>query len=473
VNFVWFIIVLVLFEVLFWHYILMIVGLPGMAAMPLLLYATENSWRKWVKWVLLPVATVLAFIFGTGLIAFVYGGTLALIARHFAENSSYPWIYWGICGIAAFYIMAPSGETNLLAMFLSLGSFLAVVFSSVVTGVLGLLLGIVVGVIQLVVGIGLVVLLGFGIWKICDWSSVKMFSKEGIIDTENRLLRTQFGDVETELRRLNKWTIWWRYVGAFFIFIIYWLTLWGTFRQVGTTLLDYEKAKILLEAGLIKNIWEYGWGEHYVWFLIAICLVTFWCAALSGATAKKNGSIIASVSNICIVLGLGTICYLHYNHMATADNPVAWGIVLPLSMVGSILSAVFGGIAGEKFQEAKFPNHTIFGIRPFHWSWIWLISHVYLTAFLGSLYRFIAHGLLCDLSFMWFILSLFVWVPVLAYGYPIFLMYNILSGRLLTQRNVMLKLLSFVGICIGGLAGGGIIELACWAITRFIYNLFS
>lgn len=472
-NFIWFIIVLVLFEVLFWYYIFMILGLPGMVAMALLIYATENSWRKWVKWLLLPVATVLAFIFGTGLIAFVYGGTLALIAQHFAENSSYPWIYWGICGIAAFYIMAPSGETNLLAMLLSLGSFLAVVFSSVVTGALGLLLAIVVGVIQLVVGIGLLVLLGFGIWKICHWSSVKMFSKEAIIDTENQPLRTQSADVGTELRRLNKLTIWRRYVGAFFIYIIYWLTLWGTFRQVGTTLLDYDKAKILLEEGLIKDIWEYGWGEHYVWFLIAICLVTFCCATLAGATAKKNGSIIASVSNIPIVLLLGAVCYLHYNHMAVADNPVAWGIVLPSSIVGSILSAVFGGIAGEKFQEAKFPNYTIFGIRPLHWSWIWLISHVYLMAFLGSLYKFIAYGLSCDLSFMWLILSLFVWFPVLAYGYPIFLMYNILSGRLLTQRNVMLKLLSFVGIYIGGLAAGGILELASWTITRFIYNLFS
>lgn len=184
-NFVWFIIVLVLFEVLFWHYILMILGLPGMAAMPLLIYATENTWRKWIKWLLLPVAMVLAFIFGTGLIAFVYGGTLALIAQHFAENTSYPWIYWVICGIAAFYIMAPSGETNLLAMLLSLVSYLLVIFSNILTGVLGGILTIVATIFQLIVGIAILGLICYGLFSACNWILDKIYLKGKYQETES------------------------------------------------------------------------------------------------------------------------------------------------------------------------------------------------------------------------------------------------------------------------------------------------
>jgi hypothetical protein len=174
-NFIWFVVALVIFEILFWYYIFMILGLPGMGAMALLVYATENAWRKWVKWLLLPPARALAFIFGMVLIAFVYGGALALIAQHFAENASYPWIYWVICGIAAAGIMAPSGETNLLAMLLSLASYILVVFSNILTGVLGAILGVVLTILQFVVWIALVGLLCYGLFLACNWVLEKTF----------------------------------------------------------------------------------------------------------------------------------------------------------------------------------------------------------------------------------------------------------------------------------------------------------
>ena len=184
-NFVWFAIILVIFEILFWHYIFMILGLPGMGAMAILTYATENTWRKWIKWLLLPVAVVMAFIFGTALIAFVYGGALALIAQHFAENASYPWIYWIICGIAAFYIMAPSGETNLLAMLLSLASYLLVIFSNILTGILGGILTIVATIFQLVVGIALLGLICYGLFLACNWILDKIYLRGKYQETES------------------------------------------------------------------------------------------------------------------------------------------------------------------------------------------------------------------------------------------------------------------------------------------------
>ena len=177
-NFVWFIAVLIIFEILFWYYIFMILGIPGMPTIVLLGYATDNIWRKWVKWFLLPIAVVVAFIFGTFLPVFVYGGTLALIARHFVANASYPWIYWGVCGFAAFYIMAPSGETSMLVMFLSLASFLVVTFSNPLKGILEFLLAIVGSVWQFIIGVALLALMCYGVWRVHKWVLRRIFSKE-------------------------------------------------------------------------------------------------------------------------------------------------------------------------------------------------------------------------------------------------------------------------------------------------------
>jgi hypothetical protein len=146
----------------------------------LLTFAAENTWRKSVKWFLLPVSFAIAFLFGTLLPVFVYGGTLSLIAGIFAEKAQHPMVYWIVGGIVSFGIMAPSGETNPLGMFLSLASFLLVIFFKVFTGPLTMLLQItstiIFTILYLVTAIAIFVLICRGLWFVCNWL-LKRFPK--------------------------------------------------------------------------------------------------------------------------------------------------------------------------------------------------------------------------------------------------------------------------------------------------------
>lgn len=189
------------------------------------------------------------------------------------------------------------------------------------------------------------------------------------MSSEPEQLSTLFEDGEGGGKAISRWIVLRRYIGAFFIYIIYWGTVFGAIGHVAGATLSPKEAGELVEEGVIHTIWEYGWGDHYIWFLIVACFVTFCCAALAGAAAKKNGRIIASVANVPILLSLALMSYLHYHGTLSAASPVAWGIILPLSVVGSIYFAFLGGARGERIQQKEFDDNTILGIRPIHWWW--------------------------------------------------------------------------------------------------------
>lgn len=164
-NFVWFIVALIAFEVFYWYFISMILFVPAMPAMALLGYAGENSHKKWIRIFLFPMSLVLAFIFGTLLNCLVFGGGLGWLVLPFVEKATHPWIYYIIAGLGAFFIAAPSGETNLLAMVLSLLSYLAVVFMEKAESIMGGIIGWFYGILSLIIGIAVLILIGYGVLK--------------------------------------------------------------------------------------------------------------------------------------------------------------------------------------------------------------------------------------------------------------------------------------------------------------------
>lgn len=172
-----------------------------------------------------------------------------------------------------------------------------------------------------------------------------------------------------EPRRPSVWTVVRRYIGALFIYVLYWVTIVGAFRNaVGSA--SRGKAQELVKEGIIESAREYGWGDHYVWYLIVFCLATLCSALLAGATAKKNGTILASVANAPILLLMGLYSYFYYAYRPDCQSPIAWGVVLPISIVGSVVISAVGGSKGEKWQCRLFGDSTVFGIRPIHWWWL-------------------------------------------------------------------------------------------------------
>ena len=67
---------------------------------------------------------------------------------------------------------------------------------------------------------------------------------------------------------------------------------------------------------------------------------------------------------------------------------------------------------------------------------------------------------------------LLMWLPVLAYAFPIILMYAILSGEMFASRNIVIRIIAFIGIYFVGLIGGGLLEWVCHKILIFIANIF-
>lgn len=239
---------------------------------------------------------------------------------------------------------------------------------------------------------------------------------------------------------------WRRYVGGILAYWVYWLTLWAGARAVGMQFALAE-AREAADRGVIDSIWSYGFGDHYLLFLILFCTVAFVCAILTGAIARKRAGLIAGIGHIPVIALTAFLAYLHYTGQTVVESPVAWGIVLPLALIGSTVAAVAGGISGQESQNSGFSEQTILGVHPLHWLWIWLPVSTYAAAVIWSLVRFFAvqlatsgwnllDGLRCMLCLL----------PVMAFLYPLYWMYQILSGDILAKEGVGLRILTFVGI---------------------------
>jgi len=255
-----------------------------------------------------------------------------------------------------------------------------------------------------------------------------------------------------------------RYLGAILVFLIYWLIIWGCISRVTGTVLSSEEASDLVEIGILTNVWEYGWGDHYIWFLLMFCAVTYLVAFVSGATAKRKGGFTAVLANIPVFLMLLLISYWLLTDNKIFMAKFAWQIVVPISAVASLVCSYIGGIAGESTQRGEFEENTILGIRWYHFFWLWLIVGPYIQCLWSAVIPFIL--LTFSQGDIW-LSFLLVWFPLLCYGYPLVLMYEILSGAKLLEQGIIIRISSFVGLYIGGLVVGTIVHLLCGIVLRY------
>lgn len=259
-----------------------------------------------------------------------------------------------------------------------------------------------------------------------------------------------------------------RYIGGTFAYWVYVLILFGGIRNGALVTILGHDAKEQVEKGVIDSIYDYSWGSHYIWFAILFCVSVFCTAALTGAIAKRRGAIIAFIANIPLAVFMGWISYLHYSNELVFEAVLAWKIVLPLSLIGSIVFSIYGGIVGENVQKNNFEGNTVFGIHTLHWIWLWLPSSIYITCISASLIR-LARVLITNwgTSDETIIPYLLLLAPIIAFGYPVYMMYRILSGNVMSKESVVLKIPAFIGVYICGLALGLGAEWLC--ITIFLF----
>lgn len=153
-NFVWFIIGLLIWGFLFWNFISVMLGAVSLPFINLFTFASENKEKLWAK-VVSPIAIIFMFLFGTLFICVIYGGGIGLLALIFAGKAIYPMPYFIIAGICAFSIIAPSGETNTLGMVLSLLSYIVVVNIHKIASLMGTTIGYFISLIQMILWIAI------------------------------------------------------------------------------------------------------------------------------------------------------------------------------------------------------------------------------------------------------------------------------------------------------------------------------
>ena len=78
-NFIWFLLSIILFYMLYWYVLSYIIFLPSYPIMGFITYLIENNKKKWTKIVLIPTF-ILAFILGTFLPCAIFGAGFLIIA---------------------------------------------------------------------------------------------------------------------------------------------------------------------------------------------------------------------------------------------------------------------------------------------------------------------------------------------------------------------------------------------------------
>jgi hypothetical protein len=233
-------------------------------------------------------------------------------------------------------------------------------------------------------------------------------------------------------------------------FWLYWVTIQGSITSAVGPTLSYDKAKAQVESGLIAATEDYGWGDHYVWYLVAALVTAYLCGALAGAIAKRNGGVISGVAIAPVICVMGIAYYYFLRDTSAFDSPIAWGIVIPLAIIGSALFAYGGGLAGEQ-EQTGFADNTVFGIRTGHWAWLWLVSGIYVACMASLFVRAQQYAWDAGACFLEALPYLVMMIPLAVLGFATNTMYGILSRQLLPEKKGLLRAGAFIGVYIAGL----------------------
>jgi hypothetical protein len=101
----------------------MIVSLPSMAFVPLLVWATEGNRTKSKRILYIPIL-IGTFLFGTLVPILFYSAGIFAITDYFMRAASHQMVYAIVGGLLCFWIRAPSGETNVLGILVSVVSYI-------------------------------------------------------------------------------------------------------------------------------------------------------------------------------------------------------------------------------------------------------------------------------------------------------------------------------------------------------------
>ena len=239
---------------------------------------------------------------------------------------------------------------------------------------------------------------------------------------------------------------------AILAFNIYSLFLLSAFQANTVYLFD---ASFIKEAKLIDiYISEWGWGDHYIWRLFSSVIVTALAGILTGAIAKKNGSQIAALANIPSILVWGVSIYLFGFSGTEVVAGVGFTIISIIAIPLTTYIAYLAGNLGEQIQQEVFSEHTVLGIKGYHWIWVIYPLYFYATGIVFTGTQFAAGSLLSanPFSITASIIYLLLLLRVFAWVYPLWIIHRILMGVFLDNHSALVRGLAVFGVLIFGAA---------------------
>ena len=188
---------------------------------------------------------------------------------------------------------------------------------------------------------------------------------------------------------------------AFVVFNLYSACFVWAFQVNTAYQFDSDMIERLEHTGFDIGPSQWGWGNHYLWRLLAAVVATSLAGFLAGAMARTRGGITAVVSNIpSVAVWAGTI------YMFVAESPpISYGDqtitshtgMIVISLVAILLTTVLAHVSGESgsmTQRDKFGENTVLGIAGYHWFWLVAPIYLYSVASIMPITNFLTFGFL-------------------------------------------------------------------------------
>jgi hypothetical protein len=257
---------------------------------------------------------------------------------------------------------------------------------------------------------------------------------------------------------------------AIFAFNIYASCLIGAFQVNTAYLFETDLIEQLRGSGLdVSSPSQWGWGDHYIWRLFAGAVVTALVGLLAGAIAKEGAARIAALANIPSMLVWVGMVYLF--GFADVELEARMGfLVISITAIPltTYIAYVSGGL-GEDVQRQNFRSDTVLGIKGYHW--IWIIFPLYLYA-LGIIYS-VTKLLLFEIASFWndsiftTIVYLIMLLPLALWIIPLWIVYLILRGDLISNHNAAVRAMANFGVLtIGLLVAGSVPFGVYWLLSE-------
>ena len=240
-------------------------------------------------------------------------------------------------------------------------------------------------------------------------------------------------------------------------------------------LFDPKLVSQLRASGKVFGLTDWGWNDHYIWWLFSGVVVTVLAGFLAGAIARERGARVAAIANIPSILVWAGFFYLMAYSGVEWEGQKGFQVVSLIAIPLTTLFAYASGGFGAEAQESDFDDETVLGIRPYHWAWIvwplylYGVGIVYVAVKFPAL--FLNRGLQIRLTGTHmaeaFIDLLLALISLIAWIMPLIVAYRILSGKHLSDKHPLVKALANTGILIGGALIATAVQIGCfWSLQH-------